>query len=48
MELLRTVIMGRGLGFCRFLSYSSTHGTTGGVHGIRLDVIIFEGMPKRQ
>ena len=37
---------GHGLGFGRFLSYSSTHGTIGGVHGIQLDAIIFEGMPK--
>ena len=27
----------RGLDFGRFLSYSSTHSTTGGVHGIWLD-----------
>ena len=47
MELLMMIVMGRGLGFCRFLSHSSTHGTTGGVHGIQLDVIIFEGMPKK-
>ena len=28
---------GHGLDFGRFLSYSSTHGTTGGVHSIWLD-----------
>ena len=37
MELLKMVVMGRGLDFGRFLSYYSTHGTTGGVHGIWLD-----------
>ena len=33
------VVMGHGLCFDMFLSYSSTHSTTGNVHGIWLDVI---------
>ena len=32
------VVIVRGLDFGRFMSYSSTHSTTGGVHGIWLDV----------
>ena len=32
------VVMGNGLDFGRFLSYYSTHSTTGSVHGIWLDV----------
>ena len=31
------VVIGRGLDFGMFLSDSSTHSTTGGVHGIWLD-----------
>ena len=42
-----TIVIGCGLDFDRFLSYFSTDGTTGGVHGIWLNAIIIEGMPKR-
>ena len=36
MELLLMVVIGHGLDFGKFLSYSSTHSTTGGVHAWHL------------